>query len=428
MTVIDLGERRDVPPPVDPGPGRTVRRWVPALVALLCLAVLTAAAPRPAPPPGAVIPARPDADVAVAGDLLLVVDRTGPDAASGPGPAPRVAAYQLPSGRPLWQLPLTGPVSPVPVVRVGDVVVLVMPEEPAGPQVVGLAAADGAVRWRVDGQLYGATPAGNLLVWGVAGAGPGTPALRSVEAATGTVRWALRLSPEALHWSARDGRVTLLTVLDGRRLELRDPDSGALRHAAALPATAEPPEVLGVTDDLVLVSEGPGVLSAYDTAALRRRWSVPRGPSARAYAFGCGVVICVEDGGRGMRLLDPATGSARWRADDWPLLTPLGDRLLAAGYPRGGVAEHVLLDAATGRPVRELGRWQLGDLAPWKDRAILHRRQRDGRVLIARLDGRGDGVRVLAALHGVVGACGAYGSFVLCRREGGAYGVWELPG
>ncbi|MER5337309.1 PQQ-binding-like beta-propeller repeat protein [Micromonospora sp. NPDC002717] len=428
MTVIDLGERRDVPPPVDPGPARTVRRWVPALVALLCSAVLTAAAPRAAQPPGAVIPARPDADVVVAGDLLLVVDRTGPDAASGPGPGPRVAAHQLPSGRPLWQLPLTGPVGPFPVVRVGDVVVLQKPEEPAGPQVVGLAAADGAVRWRVDGQLYGATPAGNLLVWGVAGTRPGVPVLRSVDAATGAVRRTLRLSPEALHWSARDGRVTLLTVLDGGRLELRDPDSGDVRRAAALPATAGPPEVLGVTDDLVLVSEGPGVLSAYDTAALRRRWSAPRGPSDRPYAFGCGVVICVEDGGRGLRLLDPATGSARWRADDWPLLTPVGDRLLAAGYPRGGVAEHVLLDAATGRPVRELGRWQLGDLAPWEDRAVLHRRQRDGRVLVGRLDERGDGIRVLAALHGVVGACGAYGSLVVCRREGGAYGVWELPG
>ncbi|MER7332295.1 MULTISPECIES: PQQ-binding-like beta-propeller repeat protein [unclassified Micromonospora] len=427
MTVIDLGERRDVPPPADPRPGRAVRPWAPALVALLCLAVLTAAAPRPAQPPGAVIPARPDADVAVAGDLLLVVDSTGPGAASGPGPERRVAAHHLPSGRPLWHLPLAGPVSPFPA-RVGDVVALTMPEGETGTQVVGLAAADGAVRWRVDGQLYGATPAGNLLVWGVTGAGPGAPELRSVDAATGTARWALRLPLETLHRSTRDGRVTLLTVLDGGRLELRDPDSGDLRHAAALPATAEPPEVLGVTDDLVLVSEGPGVLSAYDTAALRRRWSVPRGPSARAYAFGCGVVICVEDGGRGLRLLDPATGSARWRADDWPLLTPVGDRLLAAGYPHGGVADHALLDAATGRPVRELGRWQLGDLALWEDRATLHRRQRDGRVLIGRLDERGDGVRVVAALHGVVGTCGSYGSLVICRREGGAYGVWDLPG
>ncbi|MFG3419187.1 PQQ-binding-like beta-propeller repeat protein [Micromonospora sp. NPDC049460] len=427
MTVIDLGERREVPPPAGPGPGRAVRRWAPALVALLCLAVLTAAAPQAAHPPGAVVPARPDADVVVAGDLLLVVDRTGPGVAPGPGPAPRVAAHQLPSGRPLWHLPLTGPVSPFPVVRVGDVVVLGMPEEPAGPQVVGLAAADGAVRWRVDGRLDGATPAGNLLVWGTAGTRPGAPVLRSVDAASGAVRWTRRLPPGALHWSTRDGRVTLLTVLDGGRLELRDPDSGDVLHAAALPAAAGPPEVLGVTDDVVLVSEGPAVLSAYDTAALRRRWSVPRGPSARPYAFGCGVVICVGDGGR-LRLLDPATGSARWRADDWPLLTPVGDRLLAAGYPRGGAAEHVLLDAATGRPVRELGRWQLGDLAPWEDPAVLHRRQRDGRVLVARLDERGDGIRVLAALHGVVGACGAYGSLVLCRREGGAYGVWELPG
>jgi hypothetical protein len=101
--------------------------------------------------------------------------------------------------------------------------------------------------------------------------------------------------------------------------------------------------------------------------------------------------------------------------------------MLAARDPRGGETEHVLLDAATGRPVRDLGRWQV-DSALQEDRAVLHRRQRDGRVLIARLDEHGDGIRVLAALHGVVGACGGYGSFVLCRREGGAYGVWELPG
>ena len=57
----------------------------------------------------------------------------------------------------------------------------------------------------------------------------------------------------------------------------------------------------------------------------------------------------------------------------------------------------------------------------------MRRRQRDGRILIGRIDERGEGVRVLAALRGVVGECGSLGSFVVCRRDGGAFGVWELP-
>ncbi|WP_433391800.1 hypothetical protein [Micromonospora sp. KLBMP9576] len=102
--------------------------------------------------------------------------------------------------------------------------------------------------------------------------------------------------------------------------------------------------------------------------------------------------------------------------------------MLAVREGSGIPPEHVLLDAVTGRPVRNLGRWQRGGGGMlWNDVTTVTRRQRDGRVLVARIGAGGDGLRVLAALPGVVGSCAAQGSFVLCRREDGALGVWDLP-
>ncbi|MEU9506681.1 PQQ-binding-like beta-propeller repeat protein [Micromonospora sp. NPDC048170] len=423
MTVIDLGERRDTPAPADPGPRRFLRRWAPALVVLLCLVAPTAAAPWPTQPPVATVPAGPDVQVLPFGDVLLVAD--GPESAAGP--TPLLAAYQLPTGRPLWRVPLPGPGRAYQAVRVGDLVVLgVMVGAQSPSEVVGLSAADGGVRWRVEGRLHGTTPAGHLLVWGVDASG--VSVLRSLDPAGGAARWSQRLAAEDVHAVRRDLRVSLLAVLAGGQLELRDPDTGAVLRGTSVPASAGRPRVLDATAELVLLSDGLGALTAYETATLRRRWSLPPGPADQPDAADCGPLICVDDGSPATRLLDPVTGETRWRSDIGPLLGPVGNRMLAVRSASGILREHVLLDAATGQPVRNLGRWQVAsDILVLSDATFVSRRQRDGRVLVGRIDERGDGVQVLAALHGVVGVCGVFRSFVLCRREGGALGVWELP-
>lgn len=425
MTVIDLGERRDTPAPADPGPGRSLRRWAPALVALLCLVAPAAAAPWPTQPTGATIPASPDAYVLAVGGLLLVVDRSGPGAVPDADPVPRLAAHRLPSGRPLWRVPMPGTGDLSQAVRVGDLMVIETVRAQTLSEVVGLSVGDGGVRWRGEGWLDGVTPAGHLLVWGRDASG--TSVLRSVDVVGGAVRWTQRLAVEDVHQPRRAPRVSLLAVLAGGRLELRDPDTGAVLRATAVPATTGRPRVLMVTEELVLLSDGLGALTGYETATLRQRWSMPRGPADKPDAFDCGLLICVEDGSSGIRLLDPATGTMRWQTEDVALLGSVGSRMLAVRRNFGGVAEHVLLDAATGRPVRELGRWQVDGGMRSADETTVRRRQRDGRLLVGRIDERGEGVRVLAALRGVVGECGALGSVVVCRRDGGAFGVWELP-
>ncbi|MER7420153.1 PQQ-binding-like beta-propeller repeat protein [Micromonospora peucetia] len=423
MTVIDLGERRDTPAPAGPGPRRSLRRWAPALVALLCLVAPSAAAPWPTAPAGATIPASPYAIVLAVGDLLLVADQPGavPDA----DPVLRLAAHRLPSGAPLWRVPMPGRGQAYQAVPVGDLVVLAMAGVATPAEVVGLSVRDGGVRWRVQGQLDGATPAGHLLVWGLDASGASV--LRSVDPADGAVRWSQRLAVEDVHRSRRSPRVSLLTVLTGGRLELRDPDTGAVLRATAVPATAGRPMVLMVTEELVLLSDGLGALTSYEIATLRRRWSVPRGPADQPSAFDCGIRICVDDGSAATRLLDPATGSISGRADGWILLNHVRNWIMAMRRPLGPTAQLVLLDGATGHPVRQLGRWQPLSGTLWSDRTTVRQRQRDGRVLVGRIDERGAGVRVLAALRGVVGECGSLDSFVVCRRDGGAFGVWELP-
>ncbi|MEH1101056.1 outer membrane protein assembly factor BamB family protein [Micromonospora sp. CPCC 205561] len=423
MAVIDLGERRDTATPAGPGPGRLLRRRAPALVALLCLLAPAAAAPRPAQPPGVTIPVGPEANVLLVGDVLLVAGPSGPDAVPGEDPVPRLTAHRLPSGRPLWRVPMPAPGQVLHTARVGDLMVLGLAGERTASWVVGLSVRDGGTRWRIEGRPGGVTPAGNLLVWGFDAAGASV--LLAVDPADGAVRWSRPLAEEDVRLSRRDERVHLLTVLAGGRLELRDPDTGAVRAATAVPGR---PRVLTVTRELVLLADGAGGLSGYEIPALRRRWSVPGGPADQPDAFDCGVLICLEDGSPAVRLLGPGTGADRWRLGNGAVLGSLGGRLLAARRASGGVAEHVLLDAATGRPVRQLGRWQVGaPVTVSADGSVVRRRLRDGRLLVGRVDERGEGVRVLAVLRGVAGGCGVHGAFVVCRREGGGLGVWELP-
>ncbi|MEU4771999.1 PQQ-binding-like beta-propeller repeat protein [Micromonospora sp. NPDC023644] len=423
--VIDLGERWDIDTPAGPGPGRVLRRWAPALVALLCLLTPAAAAPWPTQPPGATVPAGPDAHVLVLDEVLLVADASGPDAVPDGDPVRRLAAHRLPSGRPLWRVPIPAPGRVFHAVRVGDLLAVGLAGDRTTPEVVGLSLGDGGVRWRVEGQLRGATPAGHLLLGGSDRSGASV--LRSVDPAGGTVRWSQPLAFEDALLSRRDQRVSLLTVVAGGRLELRDPDTGAVRAATAVPGRSR---VLTVTEELVLLTDDSGTLSGYEIATLRQRWGVPRGAADQPGAYDCGVLICINDGSPAIRLLDPATGTVRWQTENaalWPVAAE--GRLLAVRRSSGGAAEHVLLDAATGRPVRQLGRWRAG--APGMlsaDGTSVHRRQRDGRYLVGRIDERGEGVRVLAALRGVVGECGVHGSVVVCRHEGGGFGVWELPG
>ncbi|WP_327030889.1 PQQ-like beta-propeller repeat protein [Micromonospora sp. NBC_01740] len=424
MTVIDLGERRDVDGAAGPGPGRFLRRWAPALVALLCLVTSAAAAPWPAQPPGVTVPAGPDANLLFVEGVLLVAEPSGPGTVADGDPVSRLAAHRLPSGRPLWRVPLPAPGRVFHAVRAGDLLAVGLAGDRTASEVVGLSLADGGVRWRGAGQLHGATSAGHLLLSGFAGSSASV--LRSVDPATGAVRWSQPLAFEDAHLSRRDQRISLLTVLAGGRLELRDPDTGAARAATTVPDRSR---VLTVTEELVLLTDASGVLSGYEIPGLRRRWSVPRGPADQPDVYDCGALICVDDGSPATRLLDPATGALRWRSEN-AALGPVAveGRLLAVRRASGGAAEHVLLDAATGQPVRQLGRWRAG--APWlsADATTVHRRQRDGRYLVGRIDERGEGVQVLAALRGVVGECGARESFVACRREDGGLGVWELPG
>ncbi|MFG1778251.1 PQQ-binding-like beta-propeller repeat protein [Micromonospora sp. NPDC049051] len=424
MTVIDLGERRDVAGPAEPGPGRLLRRWAPALVALLCLVAPAAAAPWPAQPPGAAIPVESDANVLFADEALLVT-ASDPDAVPDEA-VRRLVAYRLPSGRPMWRVTMPAPGRVFQAVRVGDLLVVSSTgDRTVPPTAIGLAVGDGGVRWRAEGQLRGATGAGHLLL--SAFDTSGASVLRSVDPAGGAVRWSQPLAFEDTHLYRRDQRVRLLAVLDGGRLEVRDPDTGAVRVAATVSGRSR---VLTVTRELVLLTDASGTLSGYEIAALRRRWSVPRGPADQPDIYDCGVLICVDDGSPTVRLLDPATGTVRWQtgmAALWPV--PVEGRLLAVRRSGGGAADHVLLDAATGRSVRQLGRWQpfAGGLLE-DPRITVHRRQRDGRYLVGRIDERGEGVRVLAVLRGVVGACGTFGSSVVCRHEDGGLGVWVLPG
>ncbi|MFU8854637.1 PQQ-binding-like beta-propeller repeat protein [Micromonospora sp. SL1-18] len=435
MTVIDLGELNGAtgPTPANRIPRRVIRQL--GLVGALgvSLATATTSAPQAERPAAVAVPARPDASAVVRGDLLFVVDQTRPVAGADAG-EPELAAYALPAGRPLWQVPLpvpelwSGPVRAADVVLLGGLTGAVRGAaegqlDPDSQEVVALTRANGTMRWRRPGELIGITRRGNVLV----GAGPADRdgMLHSVDPAIGVDRWARPAAWVGLR--TRSGVADLMLLETARRVEVRDPESGDLLGALALPPpAADQPRRAQFVGDLLLIREGDRVVTAYDVGSMTRRWSHALGPAAESDLSACGDLVCLQAHDGRLRVLDPATGQTRWEGDHLLVVAAAGDRLLLGASERPGSGDFVVVDGGTGRVRRHLGRWQLSFGSAWDEAPVGQQRLADGRQLVARLDPAEDGVRTLGAIPDVVGECQAPGSVLVCRREGGEFGVWRL--
>ncbi|MDI5944218.1 hypothetical protein QLR68_40000, partial [Micromonospora sp. DH15] len=123
--------------------------------------------------------------------------------------------------------------------------------------------------------------------------------------------------------------------------------------------------------------------------------------------------------------LDPATGGVRWTNPRWQTVVAVrGDRLLViADDQAGGTASHLgVLDAATGREVADLGRWDLA-FSRTPDGPYYGTRpdRAGGGLVVVELDLAGAVARLRDVLPDAAGDCAADGRDIVCRRQAGTY-------
>ncbi|SCE73928.1 Outer membrane protein assembly factor BamB, contains PQQ-like beta-propeller repeat [Micromonospora coriariae] len=422
--VIDLGELRHEPEP-DTRPRRPRANGRPlrcALVLLFVLATLVAAGPvsRRAVVP---LPARLGANVVVTDDLFLVIDPITPQT-----PQRRLAAYRLPGGEPVWQVPLPAEGRYWGVTPLAGMLLVTGYEvgsEGRGALTVVLDRATGAYRWQQPGSPVELAD-GNILFQPGGEDEPGS--LRVVDTCCGTVRWQLTTAPGEINYGTAGNAVdrVLLRNADGS-FEIRDAATGRVLTRARLRVGGGAYETVQVVDGLLFTVGGtPAMVTAYGLDQLDQRWSTTADGSL--YATGCDPVVCLQTRSGRLRAVDPATGRELWSSERWGWVWPVAGRLVATTLSSAGpgAEQLVVLDPPTGRVLADLGRWELAgsDLG---GPMIGLRRHPDGGLLVAELDVRAGTVRMLDVLPDANGECQASPGRLLCRRVDGSYGLWRLP-
>jgi outer membrane protein assembly factor BamB len=434
VAVIDLGE---IPAEqtVDESPAGPWlhRRWTLVVLALgLALATVAGSAGAPRPLPVAALAARAGSTIYVAGDRLIVVER------DNVGIYRHVAAYRLADLARLWrvEMPPIGEAYPI-VAADGSLVLTGQPPE-GGLHVIGLNAATGAVRWRHQAILDGATSGGLILLaserpdpGAAPAAEPGATGetVRAVNAATGAEVWSVDLPARAMRSYGFDGDyLTVLAVtLPTGRVELRDVDTGNVLRSRSIqwrPADGSRryAEIVG---DLLLVTE-ESTIAAYELDRLDLRWRMPFEMAHFTWPTQCGAAVCLLRDGGALVVVDTSTGRRKWLDPRWSSLLAEVDGYLIASSERADERSVAALDPDTGQVRRDLGRWHEVH-STGADNPVIGIRYEPTRTLVARLD-PASGSRIIGVLHDTLNrSCWTQSSLLLCWRTGNRLGIWHLP-
>jgi outer membrane protein assembly factor BamB len=281
--------------------------------------------------------------------------------ASCPAPPPRHAWAVAVSdaGRVLWRTPLPTREeaidSPIPPVLTGQVAVLAQ-----DGAVYGLRPGDGHRLWSWPGgqDVYGLWPWPGLVVV-LTDQVSEHATLTGLDAATGAVRWQLRLPGSGLLGNlapTADGGLAMMRV--GGLLQVVSLATGRVRWTRR---TAASPALTAAGGLVQLAADGR--VTGYDDMTGQPRWTitgVPQEPQSQL-ADGLVLVTSAVMGGTAptaMTAIRPGTGQVAWRFDPHSAVT-----LLTAGQPGLAVATDnpyrlYLLNQATGRPI-----WQADTVA-----------------------------------------------------------------
>jgi outer membrane protein assembly factor BamB len=376
MTVIELGNVTAGDPAV-PSPDtqtvdrRTLRRLRAALVAVVCLAVVTGSAPTAEPRGLRTLWSLDNItgnNFPVIGDLVFLL---------GEGSRQTLSAYGVRDGKVRWSRELPDRVEYLSTeVRSGLLLLPTNLKEPAADdgsrafftETVALDAATGAERWRIPGDIA-LTTAGDLLVSDHSPDGRSIARLRLVRLADGVTRWTREtpgtqlwtpLGPDPVHPDrlatvTSAGRARVLRWADGT-----DVASGAIDWPGDSWPDGQFTQLLGRNDSLytIRMTRDEATVTAYAADTLARRWRISK--ASDGGASGCGPVLCIA-GAAELVGYDWATGAVRWRLAGHDNANPIGQDLLVADGTAG--TGHRLIDGRTGRVIADLA----GALPTWDD-------------------------------------------------------------
>ncbi|HXL91872.1 MAG TPA: PQQ-binding-like beta-propeller repeat protein [Streptosporangiaceae bacterium] len=273
-----------------------------------------------------------------------------------------VHGLRLASGTPLWSF--TGGQSVYAMWQWQDLVVVLTDQVSDHARLTGLDAATGAVRWTL--RLPGGGLDGNLVATGDGGLAmvraDGT--LEVVNLATGAVRWtrrtgtsqALAAAGGAVYFGV-DGRLTAYDSQTGRQVWTT---SGLPAQPAAQLAGGLLLVTSTVQGGTAQAGSALGAVTAVTPATGRIAWRFDPGPTVSVLAADpvVGVAVATYNPDR-LYLLDPATGRPRWQAatavgfGTVPLFTADGVIDVEGGIAGFGAVRVVDRDVANGRI-----RWQ----------------------------------------------------------------------
>jgi outer membrane protein assembly factor BamB len=385
-TVIEVDVAATWEPPAPPVRLPRLRRWLVApLVLVAVLALVAGAVPRrPLAPAftldGAVL------DLLARGDTLYLARYADPRGTL-------VEAYRFPDGALLWSRVFAGGAG---LVHASARRLTVADGEGtgAGPVLTGLDATSGRIVWSRSG--YERIAATDAVVLG-APPEPRSGAIRRMVAFAsddGVVRWSGELPPGtttgyppdiAFQPAPHSGAAVVLP--DGT-VQVRDVDSGELRWNVRVDFTGPLRGVLVLDDVAILYPPWRGEPDSATPVAVDLRTGRVLWRAERTARLGpCAGALC-DLAASGTRALDPRTGLTRWQESGWHLAGTLDERhiVLVAGGPVDALAAApaAVLDARTGRRVRELGPWRV--LGSARGVAVVQRLDSTGTSVIARVD------------------------------------------
>jgi outer membrane protein assembly factor BamB len=283
----------------------------------------------------------------------------GTNASCGPPPPRHAWAVEVTTaGRIRWQTPLstrTVDVSPtLQPIPFGRIAVFAQ-----DGTVHGLSLTDGHQLWAWTGgqAVYGMWRWQNLVAV-LTDQVSDHSKLTGLDAATGAVRWTLRLPARGLlgnQAATADGGLAMITTGPGVLAVVNLAD-GIIRWQRRVPASPG----LTAAGHLVIFG-GNGRLTGYDDLTGRPAWTasgLPEDPAIQM-AGGLALVTSNEQGGRGdptaLTAVVPATGRIAWRFDPGQPVTVLSPGPAGLAVTVYYNRQLYLLDPATGRP-----RWQAG--------------------------------------------------------------------
>jgi outer membrane protein assembly factor BamB len=425
-TVIELDVAAPPEPPALPVRLPRLQRWLTVpLVLVAVLALVAGAAPRrPLAPAFTLDGAVPH--LLARGNTLYVARYAEPRGTL-------VEAYRFPGGALRWSRVFADGAG---LVHASERRLTVADGDGAGAGQVltGLDATSGRIVWRRPGYEPIATTDAVVL-----GAPPEAHSgvIRGMVAfATddGVVRWSNELPPGTTTGNPPDiafqpaPRSGAAVVLPDGTVQVRDIDSGELRWNVRVDFTG-PVRGLLVLDDVAILyplwhrEPDPVTPVAVDLRTGRVLWRAEH----TARLGPCAGALC-DLAASGTRALDPRTGLTRWQEAGWHLAGTLDERyiVVTAGGPVDAptATPAAVVDAQTGRRVRELGAWRV--LGSARGLAIVQRLDSTGTSLIARVDVRTGTRTVVGMEHSWIPSprCQSTAVFVACAATA-RVSVWS---